>query len=68
MICSSSSSSLSIWDDLWEVFTGRFQGTYVRPGNPWDLRGCRQKQGEPLWDYIQRFSQKYHALLLWIYD
>jgi hypothetical protein len=25
------------WDDLWEVFTGNFQGTYVCPGNPWDL-------------------------------
>jgi hypothetical protein len=50
------------WDDLWEVFTGNFQGTYVCPGNPWDLKGCRQKQGEPLRDYIQRFSQKCHKL------
>jgi hypothetical protein len=34
----------------------------VRPRNPWDLKGCRQKQGEPLWDYIWCFSQKYHEL------
>jgi hypothetical protein len=29
------------WDDLWEVFTSNFQGTYVRTGNPWDLKGYR---------------------------
>jgi hypothetical protein len=29
------------WDDHWEIFTGIFKGTYVRPGNPWDLKGCR---------------------------
>jgi hypothetical protein len=35
---------------------------YMRPGNPWDLKGCRQKQGESVWDYIQHFSQKCHEL------
>jgi hypothetical protein len=34
----------------------------MRPGNPWDLKGCRQKQGESVWDYIQHFSQKCHEL------
>jgi hypothetical protein len=34
----------------------------VCPDNPSDLRCCLQKQGEPLWDYIRHFSQKYHAL------
>jgi hypothetical protein len=29
------------WDNLWKVFTGNFQGTYVRPDDLWDLRGCR---------------------------
>jgi hypothetical protein len=24
------------WEDLREIFTYNFQGTYVRPGNPWD--------------------------------
>jgi hypothetical protein len=53
---------ISSWDDPWEVFTGNFQGTYVRLDNPLVLRGCWQKQVEPLRDYIQRFSQKCHAL------
>ena len=37
---------------------GNFQGTYVRPWNSWDLRGCRQQPDEPLRDYIQRFSKQ----------
>jgi hypothetical protein len=28
------------WDDLVHTFVGNFQGTYVRPGNSWDLRSC----------------------------
>jgi hypothetical protein len=27
-------------DDLVRMFMGNFQGTYVRPGNSWDLRAC----------------------------
>jgi hypothetical protein len=30
----------------------------VRPGNPWDLRSCRQQPGESLRDYIRRFSKQ----------
>nr|CAB3502905.1 unnamed protein product [Digitaria exilis] len=37
------------WNDL---------GTYVRPGNTWDLRGCNQKPGESLRDFIRRFSKR----------
>jgi hypothetical protein len=36
------------WEDIKEIFTGNFQGTYVRPSNPWDLKGCWQKSGESL--------------------
>jgi hypothetical protein len=32
---------ISNWDDLIKAFVGDFQGTYVRPGNSWDLRSCR---------------------------
>ena len=37
---------------------GNFQGTYVRPGDSWDLKGCRQKPNESLRDYVRRFSKQ----------
>jgi hypothetical protein len=40
------------WDNLREIFTSNFQGTYVRPGDPWDMKGCQQKPGKSLQDYI----------------
>jgi hypothetical protein len=40
------------------VFEGNFKGTYVRPGNSWDLRSCKQKSGESIQDYIQYFSKQ----------
>jgi hypothetical protein len=33
-------SQIHNWDDLVRMFVGNFQGTYVRPGNSWDLRSC----------------------------
>jgi hypothetical protein len=51
-------AQISNWDDLVKAFTGNFQGTYVRPGNSWDLRSCRQQPGESLRDYIRRFSKQ----------
>jgi hypothetical protein len=41
------------WDDLVRTFVGNFQGTYVHPGNSWDLRVCTQKPGESLRDFIR---------------
>jgi hypothetical protein len=32
---------INSWDDFREIFTSNFQGTYMRPGNPWDLKGYR---------------------------
>jgi hypothetical protein len=49
---------ISNWDDLVQAFADNFQGTYVRPGNSWDLRSCRQQPGESLRDYIRRFSKQ----------
>jgi hypothetical protein len=49
---------ISNWDDLVRAFAGNFQGTYVRPGNSWDLQSCRQQPGESLRDYIRRFSKQ----------
>jgi hypothetical protein len=49
---------ISNWDNLVQAFTGNFQGTYVHPGNSWDLQSYRQQTGESLWDYILRFSKQ----------
>jgi hypothetical protein len=51
-------TQISNWDDLVKAFAGNFQGTYMRPGNSWDLRSCRQQPGESLRDYIRRFSKQ----------
>jgi hypothetical protein len=51
-------SQIHNWDDLVCTFMGNFQGTYVRPGNSWDLRSCTSKPGESLRDFIRRFSKR----------
>jgi hypothetical protein len=51
-------TQISDWDDLVKAFAGNFQGTYVRPGNSWDLRSCRQQPGESLREYIRWFSNQ----------
>jgi hypothetical protein len=51
-------AQISNWDDLVKAFAGNFQGTYVCPGNSWDLRSCRQQPGESLREYIRRFSKQ----------
>jgi hypothetical protein len=33
-------SQIHNWNDLVRTFVGNFQGTYVCPGNSWDLRAC----------------------------
>jgi hypothetical protein len=51
-------AQISNWDDLVKAFSGNFHGTYVCPGNSWDLRSCLQQPGESLRDYIRRFSKQ----------
>jgi hypothetical protein len=51
-------AQISNWDDLVKAFAGNFQDTYVRPGNSWDLRSCRQQPGESLREYIRRFLKQ----------
>jgi hypothetical protein len=53
-----SASQIHNWDDLVRTFVGNFQGTYVRPGNSWDLRSCTQRPGESLRYIIRRFSKR----------
>jgi hypothetical protein len=42
-------------DDLVRTFVWKLQDTYVCHGNSWDLRGCTQKTGESLRDFIRCF-------------
>jgi hypothetical protein len=51
-------TQISDWDDLVKAFAGNFEGTYVRPGNSWDLRSCRQQPGESLREYIRWFLKQ----------
>jgi hypothetical protein len=53
-----SASQIHNWDDLVRTFVENFQGTYMRPGNSWDLRACTQKPGESLRDFIRPFSKR----------
>jgi hypothetical protein len=51
-------AQISNWDDLVKAFAGNFQGTYMHPGNSWDLRSCHHQPRESLRDYIRRFSKQ----------
>jgi hypothetical protein len=51
-------SQIHNWDDLVRTFVGNFQGTYVRPGNSWDLHACTQKPSESHRDFIRHFSKR----------
>src|SRR5664279_1759796 len=48
---------ISSWGELCEQFVANFKGTYERPLMLNDLRAVRQRPGEMLRKYIQRFSQ-----------
>ena len=54
--------SIGCWAELRKVFIGNFQGTYVHPGNSWDLKSCKLEPGESLRDYIRRFSKQCNSL------
>jgi hypothetical protein len=34
-------NTINSLEDLKEIFIGNFQGTYMQPDNPWDLKGYR---------------------------
>jgi hypothetical protein len=56
-------SQIHSWDDLVCTFMGNFQGTYMHPGNSWDLRACTQRPDDSLRDFIWRFSKRCTELL-----
>jgi hypothetical protein len=49
--------TLTSWQELCHQFTTNFKSAYARPGNEIDLRAVRQRPGESLHSFIQRFSQ-----------
>ena len=49
--------SIDSWADLCTQFVANFNGTYERAHTYNDLRVIKQRSGETLRKYIQRFSQ-----------
>ena len=49
--------SISSWEDLCKQFVANFMATYERPATKNDLKAVRQRPGETLRAFIQRFSQ-----------
>ena len=50
-------SSIASWEDLCEKSVSIFRGTYECPLNKHDLQAVRQRPGEMICKFIQRFSQ-----------
>jgi hypothetical protein len=55
-------NTIRSWAELKLFFVENFQGTYVRPGNCWDLKSCKQEPSESLRDFIHRFSKQCNSL------
>ena len=49
--------SVGSWGELCGQFVTKFSGSFTRPGMHGDLLAVRQRKGETLRQYIQRFSQ-----------
>lgn len=44
------------------IFCWKFPGPVRAPGNLWDLKNCRHKPNETLWDYIRCFARQCNEL------
>jgi hypothetical protein len=49
--------SITSWADLSQAFTLKFQATYNRPGNTFNLERVTMKAGERLQDYTNQFFE-----------
>ena len=56
------SESISSWEDLCKQFVAHFMATYERPATKNDLKAVRQRTGETLRAFIQRFSQVHNRI------
>jgi hypothetical protein len=52
-----SEGTLTSWQELCHQFTANFESAYARLGNETNLQAVRQRSGESLRSFIQRFSQ-----------
>ncbi|GJN31772.1 hypothetical protein PR202_gb20230 [Eleusine coracana subsp. coracana] len=50
-------NSITSWADLCRQLMANFQATFDRPGNHWELGWIKQRDWEPLREYIQRFCR-----------
>ncbi|KAK2630886.1 hypothetical protein QOZ80_UnG0720520 [Eleusine coracana subsp. coracana] len=50
-------SSISSWAELCRQFTANFQAIFDKPGNHWELARIKQRDWEPLREYIQHFCR-----------
>jgi len=49
--------SIESWDDLKKVFIENYMAMCQQPGTKYDLEKLHQMSGEPLRNYIRRFSE-----------
>jgi hypothetical protein len=54
--------TLTSWQELCHQFTANFESAYARPSNETDLCAMRQRPGESLLSFIQRFSQFHNTI------
>ena len=56
------SCSIDTWEELCRQLINNFKSTCNRPSSEWDLNRMKQREGEPLRDYIQRFCHKRNSI------
>ncbi|XP_062232781.1 uncharacterized protein LOC133930094 [Phragmites australis] len=55
--------SVRSWEDMCDQFVTNFSGTYAQPGVEDDMYQVRQRQGEPLCDFIRCFTKRRNTIL-----
>jgi len=56
------SRSIDTWEELCRQLINNFKSTCNRPSSEWDLNRIKQREGESLREYIQRFCHKRNSI------
>ena len=56
------SRSIDTWEELYRQLVNNFKSTCNRLSSEWDLNRMKQREGEPLREYIQRFCLKRNSM------